>query len=34
MTWKPQPQALSYLIERMRQDRKFVILTQGLAKRR
>ena len=29
--WKPQGQALSYLIERMQQDRKFVILTQGLS---
>ena len=29
--WKPQKQALSYLIERMQQDRKFVILTQGLS---
>lgn len=29
--WKPQKQALSYLIERMQQDRKYVILTQGLS---
>ena len=29
--WKPQKQALTYLIERMQQDRKFVILTQGLS---
>ena len=29
--WKPQKQALSYLIERMQQDRSFVILTQGLS---
>ena len=28
--WKPQKQALSYLIDRMKQDRKYVILTQGL----
>ena len=32
MTWKPQQQALSYLIERMQQDRMFVILNQGLMK--
>lgn len=30
MEWKPQRQALSYLIEQMRRDRKFVLLTQGL----
>ena len=29
MVWKPQKQALSYLIERMRQDRKFVIVMQA-----
>ena len=29
--WKPQRQALSYLIERMQHDRMFVILTQGLS---
>ena len=28
--WKPQKQALSYLIERMQQDRSFVIITQAL----
>ena len=28
--WKPQRQALSYLIDRMRQDRMYVILVQGL----
>jgi replicative DNA helicase len=31
MEWKPQKQALSYLIEQMRRDRKFVLLTQGLS---
>ena len=31
MTWKPQKQALDYLIDQMRRDRKFVILTQGLS---
>ena len=29
--WKPQKQALSYLIDRMQQDRKYVILTQVLS---
>ena len=31
MQWKPQKQALSYLIEQMRRDRKFVLLTAGLS---
>jgi replicative DNA helicase len=31
MAWKPQKQALSYLIEQMRRDRKFVLLTAGLS---
>ena len=31
MAWKPQTQALSYLIEQMRRDRKFVLLTAGLS---
>ena len=30
MTWKAQTQALSYLIERMRQDRKLVVVSQAL----
>lgn len=30
LQWEPQKQALSYLIERMRADRKLVLLTQGL----
>ena len=29
MTWKPQQQALSYLIERMQQDRMFVHARPG-----
>jgi replicative DNA helicase len=30
LQWDPQKQALSYLIEQMRRDRKLVLLTQGL----
>lgn len=31
ITWKPQTQPIGYLIERMRQDRKYVLVMQGMS---